>query len=147
MSGGGRIGALVAKLEAMSHPEWREGLARQMGEETQRLYKRDFDKQVDPYGKPWAPSFDVASEQYNRKKRFTQKTLIKTGYLRASGEVEVVNSTGFRFRVYAPYGQFHQTGTRRIPRRMIVPSSALGLGTWGAPLNRIAVQAIRGLMK
>lgn len=147
MSGGGKIGALVAKLDAMARPEWREGVARQMGDEAQRLYRRDFDKGVDPYGKPWAPSFTALSERYARKRRFTTKTLVNTGYLRASGEVESVSAQGFRFRIYAPYGQYQQSGTRRSPQRMIVPSAALGLGTWGAPFNRIAVAAIRELMR
>lgn len=135
MSGGGRIGELVRKLDAMASPQFREGLSQKLAEEAQRQYRADFAKGVDPYGAVWA-----------KGKKVSGKTLINTGYLRASGEIEQISAEGFRFRVYAPYASFAQYGTTRSPQRMIVPSARYGLGAWGAPFNRTAVAAIRGLL-
>lgn len=136
MSGGGKIAALVRKLEIMASPQFRQELSARLADEAKRQYTLDFQRQRDPYGAKWAPT-----------KKPSGKTLIRTGYLRASGEVEVVSADGFRFRVYAPYGRFHQSGTFRMPQRMIVPSAMYGLGRWGEPFNRVAVAAVRGLLK
>lgn len=136
MSGTGKIAELVKKLDAMASPAFREGIAKKLADEAARQYRADFAKQQDPYGATWA-----------KGKKKIGKTLIRTGYLRASGEVEQVSAEGFRFRVYAPYATYHQTGTTRSPQRMIVPSARYGLGTWGAPFNRVAAAAIKGLLK
>lgn len=136
MSGGGKIGALVKKLEAMASPQFRASLSAALASEAQRQYRKDFSSGTDPYGTAWAPS-----------KKKSGKTLVRTGYLRSSGEVETVTAEGFRFRVYAPYGGFHQSGTSRMPQRMIVPNARYGLGNWLAPFNRIAAAKVRELMR
>jgi len=136
MSGGGKIAALVAKLEAVASPRFRYELSRKLADEAQRQYRADYAKQQDPYGATWP-----------RGKKTAGKTNIESGYMRASGEPESVHENGFRFKVYAPYSVFRQYGTRYAPAAMIVPLGNRGLGKWGEPFNRVAAAAIRGLFK
>lgn len=136
MSGGGKIGDLVRRLELMASPSFRYDLAKALADEAGKQYRRDFQNGTDPYGEAWA-----------KGKKESGKTLVDTGYLRASGEPVSITPNGFRFRVYAPYGVFHQSGTKRMPQRMIVPSGLYGLGKWGEPFNRVAAAKVRALLK
>lgn len=136
MSGTGRIADLVRKLDAMSTSQFRQGLAKSLADEAQKQYRADFQRGTDPYGATWS-----------KGKKTSGRTLVDTGYLRASGEPEQVTDQGFRFKVYAPYAVFHQSGTFRMPKRMVLPDARYGLGRWLAPFNRIAAAKVRALLK
>jgi phage gpG-like protein len=136
MSGTGRIADLVRKLSALSQPQFRLGLSQRLSQEAPKLYRQGFVRQSDPYGKPW-----------DKSKKATGRTLINTGYLIASGETQTVTDNGFKFRVYAPYGIFHQFGTYKMPQRMIVPHAPMGLGNWGPVFTRVAGSYVRELMR
>lgn len=136
MSGGGKLAALVAKLDAIASPQFRYELSRKLADEAQRQYRLDYTRQQNPYGETWP-----------KGKKKSGKTNIASGYMRASGEPESVSENGFRFKVYAPYSVFRQYGTKNAPAAAIVPLGNRGLGRWGEPFNRIAAAAIRGLLK
>lgn len=136
MSGGGRIGALVKKLEAMASPSFRASLSAALAAEAQRQYRKDFASGTDPYGAAWP-----------KGKKKSGKTNIVTGYMRASGEPVTVSAEGFSFKVYAPYAPFRHYGTRYAAATPLVPIAARGLGLWAAPFNRIAARAVRELMR
>jgi phage gpG-like protein len=106
-----------------------------------------FRKSVDPYGKPWAPlGRDRARNIKANKKRVAKgkparasKVLVDTGRLAASPAFKVANG---QLRVFLPvqYASYHQDGTKRIPRRQILPEEATGgLGPiWTKSANKAA---------
>lgn len=87
-----------------------------------------FDQQRDPNGRRWAPH---APSTLARRGPGAQ-ILVDTGHLRASVYV-TVQRTGVVMGMRAPYGTFHQTGTRNMPMRRILPVGRNGKPLRGGP--------------
>lgn len=88
--------------------------------------EKQFDKQVDPKGTPWAALKPSTLEQ-KRKLGYPDDILTRTGALRKSlgfsakgKSLEVFSSSA--------YGQFHQYGTSKMPQREIVGMNDKRLG-------------------
>jgi phage virion morphogenesis protein len=84
-----------------------------------------FSQSKSPLGEPWRP---LAESTVARRRMGSSKPLIDTGLLRKSvatrGEKQ-----GVVFGVSGSageYAQFHQFGTRKIPRRAFMPTDASG---------------------
>ena len=86
----------------------------------------------DPYGKTWP----------RRKNNYPWPILRKSGKLFNSLEVSVSGGKVIVLRGRgATYGQFHQTGTKHLPVRLIIPINGKGVPTSWNPLFLKRVQA------
>lgn len=129
-----------------------EELCDEMAKEALKLVDRGFTTEMDPRGVAWAPRREGGFEGsllggrrgYSPgKRRVGHKLLDLTGDLRGSFRVLGVNRNGFAIGSDVSYGGYHQTGTRFMPARRMVPRSSDGLGTWSEPLQEVARKFIR----
>lgn len=130
------VGGDFKKLE-----DWEKALAstdkllgvmsRDMAEEVLGLVKEGWRKQADPYGQPW-----------KAKKRPDGRQILvgKTARLKGGWHIKNASGKGFTVAPSVNYGGYHQTGTKRIPQRMMVPTKSRGIPKeWRTALNEIAV--------
>ena len=99
-----------------------------------KLVAKQFSSGCDPYGRPWRPI--TATTKRLRKGRKGGRPLTDTGRLRAGTGVSVTRS-GLRLSLGAPYGYFHQVGTRNMPARRIFPQFGMP-AAWRAVLQETA---------
>lgn len=78
-----------------------------------------FRKEVDPYKKKWQP-LSPATISEKERKGYPLKILTRTGTMRSSVRY-VVKNRSVQIVVDTKYATFHQTGTRKMPKRQIVP--------------------------
>ena len=91
-------------------------------------WRKQFATEGSHFGTSWAP----LSPGYRKWKAAHfpgQPILVRTGRLRASLTqrplgIEEVTSKGIRLGTDVPYGQFHQRGTRVMPRRQLYSNKA-----------------------
>lgn len=92
--------------------ELKKKILKIINDSVKKLIKKEFDTSTDPYGKKW------------KKKKIPngKPTLIDTGkmrrsfrYLSTEKEIKVTNSTS--------YFPLHQSGTSKMPARVMVPKS------------------------
>lgn len=104
-------------------------MSRDMAEELVGLVKERWRKQADPYGQKWKP----------KKKRDGRQILVgKTARLKGGWHVKRASRGGFTIAPSVDYAGFHQTGTKFIPPRRMVPTKARGLPReWRNNLNEI----------
>lgn len=99
-----------------------------VGEELIELVREGFDRQGDPYGSPWAPTL--------RGGRILQDTgALRTGWHRKS-----LSSSQVSIGPSVSYARYHQSGTRHMPARKMVPDAGLPAG-WQRRVNKIAAEA------
>jgi phage gpG-like protein len=84
-----------------------------------------FRNEIDPYGNPWADLKDSTWKQ-KRAKGSIDKKLQWRGDMRAS-VVSQVNGNNFLHGFTDKKARFHDRGTKKIPRRQLIPDSAKGL--------------------
>jgi hypothetical protein len=101
-----------------------ERMNKELGQCTLQLIEEGFQKQQDPYGRPWAP-----------KQRFDGRPILvgRTGRLRSGWRVLNMGRAGWGVAPNVGYAAAHQE-PRRIsrrgrvrPQRMMVPSKSRGL--------------------
>lgn len=117
----GRLDALPRKVAERAAPAITKEL------------QREFARGTDPYGRKW-------------KKLATGKPsyLTESGRLRRGTRAAPLpgKRAGVRILIGAPWGIYHQTGTRNMPARRILPQRGLP-GTWSAAINRAMREAVR----
>ena len=99
-----------------------------------KLVAKQFSSGSDPYGRPWRHI--SATTKRLRKGRKGGRPLTDTGRLRAGTGVSVTRS-GCKLVLGAPYGYFHQVGTRNMPARRIFPQFGMP-AAWRAVLQETA---------
>lgn len=150
MAGTGQIAELVRRLEALTTPQWRQSLSRQLAEQTLQLIDDGFKGRRDPYGDAWAPT-----KQPN-------PILERTGDMRRSWSIKSVTPEGFTITNPMPYTVFHQAGTthaarssvrtrkessaRKMPPRRMVPMEGIMPLKWRQAYEAVAVRFIRETM-
>lgn len=90
-----------------------------LGRRYTRMVDQQFSAGVDPYGVAWVPS-----------KKKSGKTLIDTTTMRRSFTFATEGNDTLRIGTSGPagnYAGFHQTGTKKLPRRLMVPIAEQGL--------------------
>lgn len=75
-----------------------------------------FVRQTDPYGKPWAPLLPSTV----RRKRGDTRILARTDELASTTEASPTAGAGIEI-TSVEYGQFHQSGTKNMTRRAVLP--------------------------
>lgn len=88
----------------------------------------------DPYGRAWKP-----------KKRGGGSPLVRTGALAASARAKPASGSGIKLGPLVSYGQFHQTGTRRMVARPILPYGGLP-AKWNTVIKKAVENAIKRAM-
>jgi hypothetical protein len=85
-----------------------------------RALQSQFRQGVDPYGSPWAP---LSPNTRGRK----PPPLTDTGKLKQGTKARpgVGGRAGLHLVLGAEYGIFHQTGTRNMPARRILPTRGM----------------------
>ena len=99
------------------------------------LLRQGFRDQIDPYGNKW--------EKNNDGSRFDRAGTIqksfKTSYTDDSAKIE----SDLDFAI------FHQTGTKRLPQRRMIPDEAGGgleHSTWQAPMHLVLSKVVKRIM-
>jgi phage gpG-like protein len=82
-----------------------------------------FKKEVDPYNKKWQP-LSPATISEKERKGYPLKILTRTGTMRSSIRYTVKRKS-VQIVVDTKYATFHQTGTRKMPKRQIIPDGKL----------------------
>lgn len=84
--------------------------------------ENSFRKEIDPYGRKWQP---LSSATIDQKQRlgYPLKILTRTGTMRSSVRYQVKRKS-VQIVIDFP-AQFHQTGTRKMPKRQILPENRL----------------------
>ncbi len=143
---------LAKRLDGLANST--EELCEVLANRSLKLIQEGFRNEVDPRGVAWAPrrsgqrKFTAASVNAGGafkqgKARQGHKLLHQSGDLQGGFTVIGVNRNGFTVGSWPEYGGFHQTGTKFLPARRMVPKSGEGLGTWAEPLQEVAKAFIR----
>jgi phage gpG-like protein len=101
------------------------------------LIRRQFAQGLDPYGRQWRALKPATIAKGRRPPPLTD-----SGKL-AGGTGAKVGPAGITLTVGAKYGVFHQTGTRNMAARRILPAFGLP-AAWRKVLDDAAKQAIQG---
>src|SRR5512138_951587 len=110
-----------------------------------KLVADEFRTSTDPYGKPWAPLKQWrARDKRAARRRAKQgkpvrgpKVLINTGRMRASTGASPIGKTA---KIVVPtwYSRFHQTGTRNMVQRIILPYNERLPPGWESMIDKTA---------
>jgi hypothetical protein len=87
-----------------------------------RLVRQQFANGTDPYGRPWAPLKPATLARGRRPPPLTASGRLAAG---TGVKVRPGKRAGLVFKIGAPYGTFHQTGTRYMQARRILPQQGL----------------------
>jgi len=108
----GKLDSLITRLGAADLAEFHVRLHKLCAMKAESLVKKEFRASTDPYGKAWA------------KLKYRQgKPLQNTGIM-ASSVHTGPNADGFYIEIDTSYAVYHQSGTKRIPKRQIIPEGA-----------------------
>ena len=119
MSQGAEAMATIERmLESLSEVPSRA--AREASEEIESLIVEQFARGEDPYGEPW----EELAESTRRRGR-TNPPLTDTHDMVDGLEVKPTAGAGIAVTLDQPYSRFHQTGTKRMPARPILPTGEL----------------------
>lgn len=162
--GGMTFDVMSKKIAGLGGPIFRHDLGAAAGAAALRELLNGFRQSRDPYGKPWEPVGRLQPLRRKQKGPMRRgKPLIKTGHLRQSAALEVLDG-GFRIAMGAEYARYHQYGTRArsmrvsaarrrlrrllgrggIAQRQMIPMRQTGgFGLWLAPINRATRAVVR----
>lgn len=115
-----QLDELIDNLRALADVPSRA--ARQAAEGIDEAIQRQFDDGVDPYGQEWAPLAESTLAQTPDRQG---GPLDNTGAMRAGILVAPSSGAGITITFDADYAQFHQTGTKNMPARKILPEEEL----------------------
>jgi phage virion morphogenesis protein len=111
-------------------------VSRQVAHETLTLISDGFRGERDPYGDAWAELL-----------RRSGRILSDTGRLRNSFTVKHVTARGFTVGSSVKYAAFHQHGTRRMKRRMMVPLPKKLPTSWARSYHETIAEVVRDHFK
>ena len=151
---------LQRAVKALAAAGLTDALAKRLGATALKLLSDQFKRSVNPYGETWAPVFrDRKKDRRARARRakagkpvLADRPLVDTGRLRAAATGKASNdSSKAVVRVVIPveYASYHQSGTRFVKRRQMVPEASTGgLGPiWSKAFEREAEKLILERMK
>jgi hypothetical protein len=105
--------------------------------------RRQFDRGVDPYGRPWAPLKPATLAKGRHAPPLTDSGELRDG---TRAMVAPGGRAGIRLVLGAPYGFFHQVGYRngrtKVPPRRILPQYGIPRA-WALILRQAARVAAR----
>lgn len=101
-----------------------------------RLLQAEFRSGTDPYGRPWRRLSRATLARGRHPPPLTDTGRLRNGTGAKQGRAGIVLTVG------APYGKFHQYGTRHMPARRILPAFGMP-ASWRQALDDAAQQSIR----
>jgi phage gpG-like protein len=109
-------------------------LSKNLAEEALNLVAEGFATQTDPYGQAW-----------RAKKHSDGRAILvgRTARLRRGWKRKAFGPSGFRIGPSVPYAGFHQSGTRYMVARRMVPTKDMLPSRWRRALSQVAVDFIR----
>lgn len=131
-----RLMQLRQRLERIAAGGLMPVVGRELANETLRLVVDSFNRQRDPWGRPW----ERLRDPRERNRPILQKTrrLLRGITARYRGRRIVLRMPG--------YGAFQQLGTATIPARKFVPDGAQLGPIWGDAFLRVTSGAVRGML-
>lgn len=105
------------------------------------LVAREFETGTDPYGAAWKP---LAASTIRRKGHDT--ILVDTGKLALGTGAKPSGGAGIEL-ASVDYGQYHQSGTSRMPRRPIFPDRAELPKDWQEAIEAAVSATFRRALK
>jgi len=103
-----------------------------LAEESITLVSEGFRGQKDPYGGRWK----------GRKSGGGSALLVQTGALRSSFHTSSVSASGFTISSGVAYSVFHQSGTKSMPARMMLPKENDVPGPWEQAFDEVAEEVL-----
>jgi phage gpG-like protein len=121
-----KLEQLAKQMRGLDSARFRKEAARLVGNAAKRELIAQFREGTDPYQKRWAPL-----------KRGDVEPLIGTEKLLKSYKAKPTPN-GFRLQTAVPIAGFHQDGTKKMPRRQMVPEQSTGgVGPlWAVAMNK-----------
>ena len=126
--------AIAEKLAAM--PDARPDLAEAIGEEALDLVQEGFGDSTDPYGSRWADKADGSA----------CNLVGPTGNLRRGWHRKSVSADQVTIGPSVFYASYHQSGTRRMPARRMVPDDGDIPAGWEKTITEAAEEMLRELL-
>ena len=137
MAGFEDLMARLAELEGVP-----SRIAKEVAEGISALVADEFAGSHDPYGKPWKPLLP----QTVRRKGGDTRILRRTDAL--AGDTTVKPSSGSGVEVVSiDYGQFHQSGTKHMVARKILPDGSDLPKAWEAVIEEASARAFKKVLK
>jgi hypothetical protein len=115
--------------------------SRASSEALRDLIRAQFVNEVDPYGNAWEP----LAESTIARKYGDDRILRRSDRMFNGLRVTPISGGGIRIEL-APYGAFHQTGSKNMPARPILPMGTFPK-TWSDALKRAARGEVRRVMR
>jgi hypothetical protein len=130
----GRLEALGRNLARFSKADYQKELLADLGAEAVVQIEQGINGQRDPYGKPWPRKKGTGGP--------VLKGLLGTFSARVKGRRRVIVASS------DPAAVFHQNGTTKIPRRLLLPLRTRGLPPrWAKAFRAIAWRRLRAAIK
>lgn len=124
------------KLRDLSSPGLMFEIADNQADVSLGLVAQEFGRESDPWGNRWAP-----------KKKPDGRPILRGETNRlVSWRKAFVNQHGYRIESRAPYSRYHQTGTRKMVARKMVPDGRLP-PRWASELRGAAIERVNRLLK
>ena len=108
-----KLAEMAARLDALGRESFMSGIKRRVGDGCLELLAVEFASSLGPTGAAWAPL-----------KYRNGLPLVKTGAMRDSFTAYPMQN-GVRIQAGVDYAAYHQTGTRNMPARPMLPSGSL----------------------
>lgn len=131
-----RYDPLAVALRQVARGGARQTLAAAIAGGVRDLIDDRFDARATPSGVPWAP---------RKPPTGTWPLLEKTGAMRRGFQVRA-QTTGVTVTNTQEYAQFHQTGTRYMPARPILPRGPLP-SWWRSYLDLVVAETLKKIVE
>lgn len=124
------LSSLIGRLEGLAAATT-DIVSAKLEPALQQVLEREYDQGQSPDGETWAPKADGSPSH-----------LQKTGAMR-SGTKAVNGVSGVSVHIPKP-GNWHQSGTKRMPARKLVPETEPLPPEWQKALENAATEAVLG---
>lgn len=116
--------------------------AKTASEDIADLIEKEFEAGNDPYGKPWAPLRPSTLKRGRRPPPLTD-----TRQLRESVEVKPAKGAGIQITMDEVPGVFHQSGTKNMAKRAILPDGQKMPDPWTQAIADATDDAVQKRMR
>jgi hypothetical protein len=133
----GRLDLWARKLGALASASVAFEVSEQMANRTLGFIAQEFEQERDPFNRRWSP-----------KKRPDGRKILRGETNRLiQWRKTYVNQHGFKLSTPAPYFRYHQTGTRRMVARKILPTGTRLPAVWSSEFRGIYLRAMHRRLK
>lgn len=114
-------------------------VAADAAEKIAHLIASQFQQGQDPYGNPWAPLRPATLAKGRRPPPLTDTGAMSSGIV-----VRPLRGAGIEIQASStPYAHFHQTGTKHMAERSILPDGGELPGEWDAAIEGALTSSVK----